>query len=115
MTRKPYPTPVSDEQWAFVAPDLTLMTEDAPQREHSLPEVFNRVRPMVRTGGAWRLMPDDLPPWYTVYQQTRTLAESWGVRGNGAGVARDRANCVGALRATECGDSGQSDKVAIHS
>ncbi len=99
---------------AFVAPYLTLMTEDALQHDHSLREVFNAVRWIVRTGGAWLLMPDDLPPWYTVYQQTRALVESWGVRGNGAGLARDFANYVGAHRATECGDSGQSD-VAIHS
>ena len=36
MTRKPYPTDVSDAEWAFVAPYLTLMIEDAMQREHSL-------------------------------------------------------------------------------
>jgi transposase len=71
MTRKPYPTDVSDAEWAFVAPYLTLMTEDAPQREHSLREVFNGVRWIVRAGGAWRLMPHDLPPWHTVYQQTQ--------------------------------------------
>ncbi|MBD1847778.1 IS5 family transposase [Cyanobacteria bacterium FACHB-63] len=71
MSRKPYPSDVSDEEWAFVAPYLTLMTEDAPQREHSLREVFNGMRYMVRSGGAWRLMPHDLPPWYTVYQQTQ--------------------------------------------
>ncbi len=41
MERKTYPTDVSDEEWAFVAPYLTLMTEDAPQREHSFREVFN--------------------------------------------------------------------------
>jgi transposase len=41
MERKAYPTDVNDEEWAFVAPYLTLMTEDAPQREHSLREVFN--------------------------------------------------------------------------
>ena len=34
---KPYPTSdLSDEEWAFVAPYLTLMREDAPQREHDL-------------------------------------------------------------------------------
>ncbi len=71
MERKAYPTDVSDEEWAFVAPYLTLMTEDAPQREHSLREVFNRLRWLLRSGGAWRLMPHDLPPWYTVYQQTQ--------------------------------------------
>lgn len=71
MDRKPYPSDVSDDEWAFVAPYLTLMKEDAPQREHSLREVFNGLRWMVRTGAEWRMMPNDLPPWYTVYQQTQ--------------------------------------------
>jgi transposase len=69
--RKPYPSDVSDEEWAFVAPYLTLMTEDAPQREHSLREVFNGLRYIVRGGIPWRMMPNDLPPWHTVYQQTQ--------------------------------------------
>ena len=71
MTRKPYPSDVTDEEWAFVAPYLTLMTEDAPQREHPLREVFNGLRWLVRAGATWRMMPNDLPPWYTVYQQTQ--------------------------------------------
>ena len=69
MTREAYPSDVSDEAWAFVAPSLTLMNEDAPQREHSLREVFNGLRSIVRTGVPWRMMPNDLPPWHTVYQQ----------------------------------------------
>jgi hypothetical protein len=44
MNRKPYPSDVSDDKWAFVAPYLTLMKEDAPQREHSLCEAFDGVR-----------------------------------------------------------------------
>lgn len=71
MTRKSYPTDVSDEEWAFVVPYLTLMSEEAPQREHSLREVFNGLRWMVRAGSGWRLMPHDLPPWAAVYQQTQ--------------------------------------------
>lgn len=70
MSRKPYPTDVSNEEWAFVAPYLTLISEDAPQREHSLREVFNGLRYIARSGGAWRLMPHELPPWAAVYQQT---------------------------------------------
>lgn len=54
-----------------MAPYLTLMREAAPQREHSLREVFNGLRYIVRTGAQWRMMPNDLPPWYTVYQQTQ--------------------------------------------
>lgn len=71
MTQQGYPSDVSDDEWAFVAPYLTLMKEDAPQRDHSLREVFNGLRYIVRTGMQWRMMPNDLPPWYTVYQQTQ--------------------------------------------
>lgn len=71
MTRKAYPSDVSDEEWAFVAPYLTLMREDAPQREYDLREVFNGVRYVVRTGCPWRLLPHDLPPWPVVYQQAQ--------------------------------------------
>jgi transposase len=71
MARKPYPSDVSDEEWDFVAPYLTLMSEDAPQREHDLREVFNGMRWIVRTGSPWRYMPNDLPPWEAVYQQSQ--------------------------------------------
>ena len=71
MARKPYPSDVSDEEWDFVAPYLTLMTEDAPQRDHDLREVFNAMRWIVRTGSPWRYMANDLPPWQAVYQQSQ--------------------------------------------
>lgn len=70
-TRKPYPSDVSDEEWAFVMPYLALMPEDCVQRRHSLREVFNGLRYIVKVGGAWRMMPHDLPPWAIVYQQTQ--------------------------------------------
>jgi hypothetical protein len=41
---------VTDEEWALVAPCLTLMSEDAPQRTYSLREVFNGLRWIVRAG-----------------------------------------------------------------
>jgi transposase len=69
MIRKAYPSDVSDDEWALVAPYLTLMREDAPQREHELREVFNGLRYVIRTGATWRMMPHDLPPWEAVYQQ----------------------------------------------
>jgi transposase len=71
MERKAYPTDVSDAEWALVAPYLTLMTEDAPQRDFPLREVFNGLRWIVRSGSSWRLMPHDLPPWSVVYQQSQ--------------------------------------------
>jgi len=80
--RKPYPSDVSDEEWALVVPYLTLLPEDAGQREHPLREAFNGLRYVVRHGippreppprlpscgpdhrlrRRWRAMPNDLPP-----------------------------------------------------
>jgi transposase len=71
MERKAYPSDVNDAEWALVAPYLTLMTEEAPQRDYPLREVFNGLRWMARGGSSWRMMPHDLPPWYIVYQQMR--------------------------------------------
>jgi transposase len=71
VPRKSYPSDVSDDEWAFVAPYLTLMRPDAPQRVHDPREVYNALRWMVRTGAQWRMLPNDLPPWEAVYQQAR--------------------------------------------
>jgi transposase len=53
--RKPYPSDVSDEEWAFVAPYLTLVREDAPQRTHDIREVTGALRWIVRAGASWRM------------------------------------------------------------
>ncbi len=77
MNRKPYPTDVSDDEWAFVAPYLTLMSETAPQREYPLRELFNALRWIIRAGAPWRMMPNDFPRWETVYQQSQRWI-TWG-------------------------------------
>ena len=70
-SRKAYLSDVSDEEWALVAPYLALLPEDAGQREHSLREVFNGLRYVIRSGCPWRMVPNDLPPWAAVYQQAQ--------------------------------------------
>ena len=85
MARKPYPSDVTDDEWSFVVSYLTLMTEEAPQREHDLREVFNAMRWVVRTGSPWRYLPNDFPPWSAVYQQ----AQRWIAAGVFAAMIRD--------------------------
>ena len=84
-SRKGYPTDVSDEEWAFAAPYLCLMREDAPQREYELREVFNALRYMARAGCPWRLLPNDLPPWGVVHQQ----AQRWIKAGDFEAMTHD--------------------------
>ena len=70
-TRQAYPSDVSDDEWAFVAPYLSLISPDALQRKHDLREVYNGLRWLVRTGAQWRMLPHDFPRWDAVYQQTQ--------------------------------------------
>ena len=80
-----YQSDVSEEEWAFCAPYLTLMREDAPQRDYSSRELFNAVRYMVRAGCPWRMIPNDLPPWSTVHAQ----AQRWIKAGCWEAMAHD--------------------------
>lgn len=80
-----YPTDVSDEEWEFCAPYLTLMDETAPQREHPLRLIFNALRWQIRAGCPWRMMPNDLPAWSVVYQQ----AQRWMRAGCFEAMAHD--------------------------
>ncbi len=66
-----YPTDCTEEEWAFVAPYLTLLPEDAGQRRHELRAVFDALRWLMRAGAPWRLLPGDLPPWHAVYDQAQ--------------------------------------------
>jgi len=83
--RRGYPSDVSDEEWAFCCPYLTLMKEDAPQREYPLRELFNALRWMVRAGCPWRMMPTNMPPWHAVHQQ----AQRWIKAGCFESMAHD--------------------------
>lgn len=75
-TRKSYPSDVSDAEWEFLLPYLSLMREDAPQREHPLRELFDALRYVVKTGCQWRFLPHDFPPWTAVYQQARRWVQA---------------------------------------
>ena len=46
-------------------------------------EIMNAIRYQLRTGGAWRLLPHDLPPWQTVYAYFRR----WEADGTWAAIA----------------------------
>ncbi len=79
MTRKPYPSDLTDEQWEELAPLLPAAKPGGRHRSVDLREVINGMLYVLRSGCAWRMMPHDLPPWGTVswYFRQWRLDGSW--------------------------------------
>ena len=68
MNRRTYPTDLTDEQWVLAEPYVRTSGYGRPPL-HSKRELLNAIFYQLRAGGAWHLLPHDLPPWRTVYKQ----------------------------------------------
>src|SRR5580700_7074498 len=64
---KRYPSDLTDEEWARIEPFLPRASKSGRPVEVDLREVLNAIRYMARSGGGWRMLPNDFPPWQTVY------------------------------------------------
>lgn len=62
--RKPYPTDLTDAQWAIVAPHLPPARG---RRRVDIREVVNAILYVTRTGCQWRMLPHEFPNWRTVH------------------------------------------------
>jgi transposase len=73
MSRKPYPTDLTDAQWELVCsvmPGAKNGRTGAPRR-YPLREIWNAIFYQAKNGGTWRALPHDFPPWPAVWQQYR--------------------------------------------
>src|SRR5712672_1817171 len=64
---KRYPSDLTDEEWAKIEPFLPRASKSGRPIEVDLREVLNAIRYLARSGGGWRMLPKDFPPWPTVY------------------------------------------------
>ena len=71
MTRKAYPSDLTNAQWARLAPLLPPPKPGGRPRSVDMREVVNGVLYRVREGCTWRALPHDLPPWGTVHTYFR--------------------------------------------
>jgi putative transposase len=69
--RKPYPTDLSDTQWAILAPLVPAAKPGGRPETYAKREIVNAILYVVRSGGAWRMLPHDLPPRGIVYHYFR--------------------------------------------
>jgi putative transposase len=71
--RQPYPTDLTDEQWAAIAPWVQRRPGPGAPTRVDLREVVNALRYIARTGCAWRHLPHEFPNHHTV----RTYFDNW--------------------------------------
>src|SRR3954464_13711615 len=64
--RKPYPSDLTDEQWAIIEPLIPVHAVGRP-RTNDMREVLNAIFYLNRSGCQWDMLPHDLPARSTVY------------------------------------------------
>src|SRR5215210_3282484 len=69
--RRAYQSDLSDEEWELIEPHLPVPQAPSRPRLHPLREILDAVFYVLKSGGAWRLLPHDFPPWKTVYHYFR--------------------------------------------
>lgn len=85
---KPYASDLSDVEWAILEPLIPPAKHGGRPRSVNMRHILNGIFYVLRSGGAWRLLPHEYPAWSTVYdyfrkwrqagvweQLTRTLRE----------------------------------------
>jgi transposase len=63
-----YQTDLTDAEWRVIAPHLPKPYATGRPREWPMREIVNGIFYVMRAGCAWRLLPNDLPPWGTIYR-----------------------------------------------
>lgn len=71
LSRPVYPSALSDCEWAIVAPLLPSPARRGRPRCWSLRLILDALFYLLRTGCPWRFLPQEYPPWGTVYHYFR--------------------------------------------
>jgi putative transposase len=94
MTRPdPYPSDLSDAEWAIVEPLLPPPAKDGRNEVHPRREIVNAILYVAHNGCTWRALPKDFPPWTTVYGMFARWHDK-GVTGALHDALRDRLRTV---------------------
>ena len=79
LGKKLYPSDLTIEQWKILEPFIPPAKHGGRHREHSMIKIINAIIYKVKTGCQWRQLPNDFPPWRTVYEYFRnwSLDNTW--------------------------------------
>ena len=71
MRRRDYPSDLSDAEWKILEPLIPPAREGGRPRTTDMREVINAIWYVLRSGGQWRMVPHEFPPWSTVWSYFR--------------------------------------------
>jgi len=74
--RKNYPSDLSDKEWARLAEFIPVAKAGGRPAKYERREIVNGILYVLRTGGSWRMLPHDFPPWESVYGYFRRWCEA---------------------------------------
>jgi putative transposase len=72
--RKPYPSDLTDEQWAVIEPLIPVYSTGRP-RVHDMREILNAIFYLNRAGCPWDMLPHDFPHKNTVHSHSKRWRE----------------------------------------
>ena len=72
MKRRSYPSDLTEQEWAMLEPLIPPAKAGGHPRTTDIREVINAILYLDRTGGQWRALPHEFPPWSTVWSYFRT-------------------------------------------
>ena len=80
MKREAYPSDLSDQEWAILAPLIPAAKPGGKPRTTDMREVLNAIFYVNKSGGQWRMLPHEFPKWQTVYYYYNTWRKAglWG-------------------------------------
>lgn len=71
MSRKPYPTDLTDHQWRRMKPWVPVDAATGRPSKYTKREIVNAILYVTRNGCTWRGLPHDLPPYRIVFHWFR--------------------------------------------
>src|SRR5438876_1208056 len=95
---KPYASDLSDAEWAILEPLIPPAKPGGRPRSVNMRQILNGIFYVLRSGGAWRLLPHDYPAWSgsttaTPEQDESGLKSTWVGRLSSSAIPAARVAC----------------------
>ena len=81
LIERKYSSDLTYQQWKILESYIPEAKTGGRPRAHPMWEIINAIIYRIKTGCQWRNLPNDYPPWQTVYTyfRNRTIDGTWKI------------------------------------